>query len=317
MSWDDKSHDEALARALEWFESGEPPAEETASQARSQEQSQELSQELVASYLETLGALPLALEPVEPPPEIRENLLRTIRLSAERPASAERPESAARPESAERPPSSEMQSPTEAASSTGTVTPFRRPSGVRPAHRSSWASALAAALSIGVLGLAFYAFQVNQRLESQEKSLAELTHAVLVGHLEAEATAAAQHLGDFQQRFPAVQVSRSKLFPLRGTDQNSFRGAMFVCAKHQQWYVNLRGLTPAGSGQEYHLWFLTDSGPVALGPIQIQSDQPYEVSAQRMPPGTQGVIVSLETRGQAASQPAGNIVLEGKTSIEI
>ncbi|MCH9647385.1 MAG: anti-sigma factor [Deltaproteobacteria bacterium] len=321
MSWDEKSHDEALARALKWFDSGDLSTEKAEKEAAEEGS----AQALVESYLETLGALPLALEPVEPPAEIRTNLLKAITSSPEMPRTTQKEASATAEESAPASPmgpaSSGPASSGPASSATrppeGTVTPFRRPSGSRPTHRSSWASALAAALSVGVLGLAFYALQLNQRLDSQEKSLAELTHAVLVGHLEAEATAAAHHLGDFQERFPAVQVSRSKLFPLRGVDQSSLRGAMFVCAKHQQWYVNLRGLAPAEADQEYRLWFLTDTGPVAVGPIQIQSDQPYEVSAQRMPSGTQGVLVSLESRGQATSQPAGDIVLEGKTSIEI
>ena len=302
MSWDEKAHGEALERALEHLESGEIPAGEGDLQA------------LIDSYLDTFAALPLALEAESPRPEVRDNLLRSISPGSA--GSRETPPTAIVPPGEARRVYEEPPQPPVAQAPRAEVKEFRQPAAQQP-NRIPWLGALAAVLSLCVLGLGSYAFQLNQRLVTQENSLAELTHAVLVGHLEAEATAAAHHLGTFEGRFPAVQVSRSKLFPMHGTDESSLRGAMFVCAKHQQWYVNLKGLEPAAADREYHLWFLTDAGPVALGPIDIQAGRPYELSAQRMPQGTQGIIVSLETQGQAPTQPAGQIVLEGKTSIEI
>ncbi len=281
MSWSDEAHEKALKKALAGLEGETFPTGEAE------------EDDLISSYLETFAALPLALEAEIPAEEIRQKLLQSIATSTQSVSeqSAQRPSDPAPAQ----------------------ISAFRAP----PRQRPLWPSALAATLTLCVLGLGIYSFNLNQRLQLQEQTLSELGHAIMVGHMEAEATPAQGTFGETLKAFPAVATSTSRLFPMHAKRESRLQGAMLLCAKHQQWYIHLKGLEPAAAGQEYHLWFLTENGPISLGTLDIEAGKPFELTAHRMPKGVQGLLVSLEPRNTHSTRPEGHVVLEGTTSIEV
>jgi uncharacterized coiled-coil protein SlyX len=187
---------------------------------------------------------------------------------------------------------------------------------------SAWTWRLAAAiLGLCVLGLGFFAFTLNQRLDQQEATIARLTQG-LEPESSAEVASLQQQLDDLSQRFTMITRTAARLYPIRpqqaSLQQSRVRGVMYVCSDHQRWYVNLQGLEPAPDGREYHLWFLTDHGPVDARTFEVTSGQPAEMRDLSMPDGTRGVAVSLEPADEPrGAQPSGPILLKGDESMRI
>lgn len=275
--------DQAVLQALEALEAS-APLEDV-----------DLSEEGAAA-LEVLASLPYALEPVAPLPETRGRLLAAVRNQAQAPGAV-----------------------TRAAIASGVgAREFPAPLPATEERIPSWAKALAAGLVAAVVGLGFFSLHLNDSLELQREEIASLTRATMVGHMEAEARS--ENLLDLgaDPRFTAIQISGAKLFPVAGRGGANAHGAVFVCAKHNRWYLRLSGLEPASSGQTHKLWFITDSGPVLVSPLDIRSGETLEVSSDLMPADTRGIYISLESTSEIEEAPdPRQIVAEGREVIEV
>jgi len=288
----------AIMQALALLNSGETPdpADE--------------DHELVAEYLKTWTSLPLLLEPATPRPETKDALLRSLSESSAEP-SAENP----------------------------SVIPFHKPQPERSSTPGSGPSmgywALAATLAAAVLGLGIFSMTLSQKVvdlgqkvQQQESSLASLLIPAPLGHMEAELTPA-----DFTYKnlpeptFGTVAVSRSLFFQVEagsravgkeeGPEGDSLQGenpggghvdgGMLVCAKHRRWLLHLQGLEPLQGDQQYHLWFLTDEGPVHVGPMETAADHTAHASADRLPGNVRGLLVSQENSETLGAQPTGPV----------
>lgn len=252
----------------------------------------------VLAYLGALAALPMTLEPRPPRAELRGEILqRATRVEA-------------------------------------TPLPMtRRPQQQPPRGRTSWPSWLlpvAAILALCVVGLGLLAMRLEQRLAGQDDTIAQLSQQLEESQsANSELASMRRQLDDLNQRFVMITRTAARLYPLHPTAQASnatytaaqeLRGVMYVCSEHQRWYVNLQGLHPAPEGREYHLWFITDQGPVDGRAFQVVDGQPTELRAQTMPARTHGVAVSIEPATAATrslSAPTGPIVLKGDQSMQI
>ena len=239
-------------------------------------------------YLEILGLVGAAVEPIEPPPAIKKRLL--VEVAGQPAVAAEAPVVAmpARPSS---PPSSPP-----------SRTPFRR-----------WTLPLAASLAVAFAG--FSGYQAAE-LAGQRVTIDQLSQRL--EEVEARTPAVATlrgQLADMRSRLAFVTKRGVEICPLRPmaieSRQANSRGVLYVSADHQQWYLTLDGLVPCTQGRSYQLWFVPEGGePVSAGTFDVGEGVRVELSADSMPAGTRAVTVTLEPAG-GSQGPTGPAVLHG------
>lgn len=247
---------------------------------------------LVREYLELLGALPYALDPVTPSAGVKTRIL----------AELGSPDAAAAPAS----PAATVPS------NVVTMTPRA----VSPAPRSNvWLGALAAALALCLLGLGY----LGGRLSEQTRALARLEAIEPAGG--PELVALQEELSTMKRRFHMVTSIARKAYPMEGVEpvgsqSRPAEGMVYVCGYHQRWYLNLQGLEPPPAGKAYNLWFLTEDGMVNGGAIDVRADATSEKEAQSMPEGTRGFAISLEQAG-THDAPEGIMVLLSEEAVSL
>lgn len=175
---------------------------------------------------EVFGLLPYALDPVEPSPRVKEELMRRVAVP-------------------------EIQSFHE-----------RR----RGPVASRWLMPLAAGLTVLAIGMAALQFGTvrRQRLDiahlETEVALLSVDAAALA---DAETGLAVAHQN--LQLVSSRGVEVCALRPTTATQSNEGPyGLLFVAADHQRWYVKVAGLE-TGPDRYYRVWFETADGLVAAG----------------------------------------------------
>ena len=237
-------------------------------------------------YLEVLGLVGASVEPVAPPPEIRQALLARVGGSAEE-APAAVAEVVAMPQAAP---------------------PPERPSPLR-----RWALPLAASLAVALAGVSGY--QAAQ-LAGQRATIADLSQRL--DEMESRTAAVASvrgQLAAMQERMALITgrgVEICALKPMAAEPQLAdSRGVLYVAADHQHWYLTIEGLTPCSEGRSYQLWFVPENGePVSAGTFDVGDGVRVELSSDTMPHATRAVTVTLEPAG-GSQQPTGPAVLHG------
>ncbi len=178
---------------------------------------------------------------------------------------------------------------------------------------SWWPQALAATLAICVFGLGFLSSMViNQRADigALNIALARSTDPRVMDEYTTLRNNLDMVTGVAEQAYPMRQA-----VPV-GDASEAAQGIVYVCGQHQRWYLNLRGLEPPPSGQQYHLWFMTEDGAVSGGSLDVEQDKPAERDALSMPKGTHGFMVTLEKDGPH-DQPEGLQVLLGEQPVPL
>jgi len=258
----------------------------------------EPSEARVRLNLESLGLLPYALEAPAPPPALRARILATVAGD----------ETMAVVGEMRRPPSGAPVAPAQPA-------PEARAPRVRVpvvARRSRWPMALAATLAFLALGLSGFLFM---QLEEQRSQTVRLQAQMRQLHtrqseletMQTELAALRRNVG-FMTAPGALSCALSPAGP--AAPQPGARGILFVAADHQHWYLSLRGLAPAPSGQAYQLWWEADAGLVSGGTFEARAGESVELSSATMPRGTHAVRVTLEPKA-GSPQPRGPQVLAG------
>lgn len=308
MNQDLQREDETILAALESLEQGiglpsGPRGDETA-------------ETLTRLYTEALGLLPYELPQQAPRPEVRTRLLASILGGAPQipaaPAPVEVPAAVSPP----------VPVPEPAPVRSSQEVRLSRPPAAAVHRPSRWPLALAAALAVLFLGLSIWLYT---GLVQQNDTIARLTRDVEEARRQAaqavaDARQAGARLDEVRERFTLVTSPAVEVSPMRPVGeaplQPEARGILFVAADHQHWYLSLDGLRPAGSGQVYTLWFEADQGAVNAGSFTAQPGAPLELSSDHMPPGTKGVVITLEDATQARS-PAGPEVLRAAAVYQI
>lgn len=188
--------------------------------------------------------------------------------------------------------------------------PASRPAAAgRPTGWSTWA--LAAALAFCLVGVGY----LLAKTEQQRTTIAELA-----AQLESADTRLAETVRARQQLDMITRVAQH-VYPMHPTPtgprhRTPVSGKVFVCGKHQQWYLNIQGLEAPPSGYEYCLWFETAEGKVPGGIVTVR-DGVAELSAPHMPPGTKGFAVTLERANTHPEEPQGDVLLLAEESISL
>ncbi|MEM8960721.1 MAG: anti-sigma factor [Acidobacteriota bacterium] len=185
--------------------------------------------------------------------------------------------------------------------------------------RSPWALAMAAALAFAIAGLAYLGGQnaelrvANSRLET-ELSLVQLGNEAS----SVQSTGLVQEVQLLRSRLDMIANTARQAYPMNAAaSAGDARGVIFVCGAHQQWYLNVQGLSPAPDGYEYHLWFVTANGPVDGGALGVGAQSRIELEDMSMPIGTKGFQVTLEDVSTLRAKPAGEIVMVGDTPFSL
>jgi Anti-sigma-K factor rskA len=281
---------------------------------------------LARLYAEVMGLIPFELEPVEPAPGVRTRLMAVIHGDETQPAasvipaiptvsaaSANRAAPVPLPAPVPLRPSQEIRVTRPASSVQGSAA--RRPP-------KRWPLALAATLSLLLLGLSGWLFlQLGQQRETIASLQQELdTERARVAEMTEEARKIQASALDMREKFSLVTSPAVEVSPMRPVGapppQPYARGTLFVASNHQHWFLALDGLQPAAQGKAYKLWFVADQGPVSGGSFTAQPGAPIELSSKHMPPGTKGVMVTLEDDPQAPA-PAGPEILRAAAVYQI
>lgn len=198
------------------------------------------------------------------------------------------------------------------------VVPIAPAPAARPARGigSWWTPALAAMLAFCMLGLAYLAAKVNQ----QNATITRL-NSELQGLPIADLSAFHDEFSSLKRRFHMVTAVARHAYPMKTVQPLApgaqTDGVVYVCGNHQRWYLNLQGLVPPPSGEEYNLWFVTGDRMISGGVIQVRADASSEMEAQTLPQGTHGFAVTREKVGTPHDQPAGTMVLLAEESIAL
>ncbi len=292
MTESERCHEQAIERALLTLEPegapvpNVPPGDEAVVAA------------LAREYTEVAAMITYGLAPEHPAPEIRDRLMATI--AGDAPATRDRARRVVRDDSHRFPPASTLASPSE------------------PRRASPWTLALAAMLGLCLVGLAFIAGQQSGPRSAGSRSAGPRSAPVVATDtassdietiMQAQA-AMTERLNQVERNlFMVTNIARA-MYPIRQADnarlaanragvrtsdhQGAVDGKIFVCGQHQQWYLNVRGLTPPPADRAYQLWFVTEDGPVPAGILNVDTRQPTELAAAAMPPNTTGFAISME-----------------------
>ena len=234
-------------------------------------------------YVELMGLVGAAVEPVEPPAEIRERLLAEVGATSAPRASAD-------------------VVPIPLASAPPTGGTLRR-----------WALPLAASLAILLAGVAGY--QMAQ-LAGQRATIEHLSQRLEEVEARTPTVAAVQNqLAEMRDRMAlitgrGVEICALKPMAAESQEANS-RGVLYVAADHQHWYLTIDGLVPCKKGRSYQLWFVpADGEPVSAGTFDVMEGVRVELSSDTMPTATRAITITLEPAG-GSHAPTGPAVLHG------
>ena len=325
----DPTSDEREAQALEAALAGlhgagasTPPAETADDSA------------LAREHLEVFGLLPYELDPAEPSPDVRQRILSRIAAAVD---SGRRVDDLTLVQSVRR----EMVT-VEPEPSVGAVdrTLVRMPAPQAPANdiadvetlasasvlphvapspppraSSGWGTfAMAAALGICLLGMGFFSGKMFEQTATIERLSHDLQSAI---ERENALRADVDEMTRMRNNFQMITSVARQVYPMHpaSTAAATGTGTVYVCGRHERWYLNLHGLEPPPSGHEYQLWFMTEKGLVPGGTVAIGTDS-GELGAPTMPRNTQGFAVSLETAG-FHSEPEGSLLLIGDKPVSL
>lgn len=237
---------------------------------------------LVRENLESLGALPYALDPIHPRDEIKERLMATARADAD--------------------PSSEA----------GSLSFPRVPQpqrSVAPSPRRMLP--LAAALAVALVGLSAWQFH---QLGDQRRQLGRLARDLESLNVSQTALATAHgELAESRTRLAMATTPGAEYCVLRPTGEAAVstkaRGTLVVAPDRGSWYLRIEGLEPCPDGGTYRLWFITEGGPVPGAAFDVEAaGEGIELSAEGVPSDLRAVSVTLEHE-DGGVEPAGPRVL--------
>ncbi len=264
-------------------------------------------------YLEILGLLGAAVEPIDPPPAIRERLLAEVRA-----------EDAATTAAATTAVATTAAVTTAAAATAASAAPvapvLAMPAATAPAAAPirRWALPLAASLALALAGISGY--QAVQ-LAGQRTTIDELSQRLDEVEARASTVVGVQNqLAEMRQRMALITSRGVEICALRpmaveagfaGPNWTDSHGVLYVAPDHQHWYLTIEGLNPCKQGRSYQLWFVpADGEPVSAGTFDVGPGVRVELSSDTMPHATRAVTITLEPAG-GSREPTGPAVLHG------
>jgi anti-sigma-K factor RskA len=220
----------------------------------------EARQRLLRLDLELLASLPFTLDPIEPSPGLKRDLLTAVGVvSIARPAARQ---------------------------------------SVRRGRLLPLAAALTA-VSLGLAGLLFDRLRDQEQIVADLRTRVEQLRAEAgqTAAMRTDMQEARRQLALVGT--PGVEVCPLKpRTPATGGEAPW--GVLYVAPDHQHWYLAVRGLQPTPEGHAYQLWFVAHGRPVSAGTFSVEPGGPVELSSETMPEGTSAVLITLEPIGGVA-----------------
>ena len=231
---------------------------------------------LVREYTELLGLLPYDLATEAPPTGLRKRILERISGAGVSASRVSEGRATGDPESM---PLAEL--PVAATSA-----------------RPAWGNfALAAVFAACLLAVGF----LGGLVWKQSQQIDRLAVQLAVAEEGSEFVTIRQQLETVQSRLDMITTVARRAYPLRTVSHTDAaaraEGIVYVCGRHQQWYLNIQGLEPPAGSQVYRLWFMTREGKKDGGVIDVRPDRSSEREDFSMPEGTIGFEVTLENSG--------------------
>ncbi len=299
MSQESNTEDLTILAAISNLERGADPS------VVEGQRGDETAETLARLYTEVLGLIPSALAPVAPSAGSRERLLAAIGAA---PATAPEPQAIPAPAPVRSPAPAGPPAPTaisEALRPASRVAP-----GPIPRRHSRWPLALAAILALAFAGTSVWLWLIQQQQSAEIAQLRQEMAAQrqLAAQAGEEGRQARTEMDKMRAQFALVTSPAVEVLPLRPPEggQTNARGLLFVAPDHQHWYLSLDGLPPATEGGVYRLWWRTGQGPQDAG--SVEGGKKVQMSSDRMPAGTTGIMVTLEP-GPGSDRPTGPEVL--------
>jgi len=294
----------------------------------------ESAETLTRLYTEALGLLPGELA-TTPPPVLKERLMAIVNGDETQevnapvlvpPATPPPPPAppaavSALPPAAPPAPVAVRRSPTPAAAANVPSLPLPPLPALRPARRSRWALALAAmlVLALGLSGFLLYGlWQQGQKIDDLTRD-----RNAMIERLKSTGSNLDQvqkEMADLQERAALMSSPGVEISPLRPTGQvplpDGTYGMLFVAADHQHWHLALHGLTPAGAGRQYQLWFVSPQGAESGGTFSANPGTRMDLSSTHMPAGIQAITITLEPT-TATAAPSGPEVMRAGSPVKV
>jgi hypothetical protein len=243
-------------------------------------------------YGELAAMLPVALEPVEPPPDLLAGILARARSDGD---------ASGAQTATERDPGRIAASPI----------PLGR---LRPRALAGLAAAMAA-LS---LGLGLWAGSLASERSRQRESIAELERRLAAGAgRDQELIHAQTELEHLRSVVTSAGVRACPLRPWGERPQQPWaRAVVYLDGSHHQFYLVARDLEPCQQDSRYVLWLMVDGKPVPGGSFRPEKGVPVALGAEEMPGSTNGAFLTLE-RDPTVQRPTGPPILYGEGAEEM
>ena len=307
MTQEPSTEDLTILAAIEDLERGADPS--LAERSRGDETAETLAR----LYVEVLGLIPSALDPVAPGSGARDRLLAAIGAA---PAAPAVPAPEPRPVPVPAPVAAPAAAPAVVREEPRPAPAPRVAPGPLPRRQSRWPLALAATLALAFAGVSVWLWQTSQhqgvviaQLQLQRDEQHRL--ATQAASDAEEGRQARTEMEKMRDQFALVTSPGVKVMPLQPmNDQMPARGMLFVAPDHQHWYLSVEGLPPVEQGGVYKLWWVTGEGPQDAGSLVAQGEK-VQMSSDQMPAGITEIMVTLEP-GPASAQPSGPPILRAE-----
>ena len=242
-------------------------------------------------FSELASVLPAALEPIEPPSQVLENVLAAIRSESRETVDESRP--------------------TRLAGATAAAE--------RRARRSlGFLSAVAASLALLALGLGSMAGWLVGERARQRETIASLERRLEAGAGRDRALARAQV--ELEHLRSVVTSAGMRACPLRPFGERPpqpwARAVVYFDGDHHQYYLVARDLEPCRQGTRYVLWFMVDGEPVSGGSFRPEKGVPVALGSEEAPGSPHGAFLTLEP-DPTVEKPTGMPILYGESAEEM
>ena len=246
--------------------------------------------ELWREYSELSGLLPFALEPIVPRLECRAEILARI-ASRERAAARER---------------------VAVGIETAPDVPLPFPTSAPAMHTRRALLALAAVLTIAVLGLGSFTTWLYRDHQRQADQIAEIEFRMEQSRSREELLVASQV--DYKRLRTLVTARHTRvcrLLPIGDQPaQPVARGLVYFDTERQDYFLSAMDLKPCEQGFAYRLWFIVDGRPVAGKTFHVKAGVPTALGSGGMPTGFTAMMVTYQ-RETAEGPDEGERILYG------
>jgi hypothetical protein len=295
-------------------------------------------------YVEGLGLLAYDLQPAQPQPGTRANLLShligdetqevsPLMIGAAQgifpqppPTAAPLPASAAKvsPATADSGRAAEARKPSESADPVAAQPLAAQPregQARSTTRRSRWPAVLATLFALAAAGLGVWAAMLQSEVAYRDTQIRGLTERLgEVERVTKELESVRAELAQLDQRHTFTTAPATTVFALRppaaGSLQPTARGFLFLAPDRRHWQLEVRGLKPEPEPQDYQLWFIVDGLPLSGGVFDAKSGQAALLADSTLPAGATSIAITLERKGGTAS-PTSPILLTAESSVQL